>query len=323
MARVSRGTEREWQESGRVLLQRAAVLAEVGAVLEGWGAGTQAELADRMERSIGRALAGRGGTRGPAEERQHPAQDGRQSLRALAGQDLSGGHWPVVWLASDRSGTATLAVALGSDGDRRVVGLWSGGQAQVRMAQTIALDLRQRGLNRGEGWLAITECGRALEQALREQWGGALWVGHDQAGVRRTVLAHLPTPERTAADDAMRQAWDVPGVVSARQALGELSDRWADRYPGASERLAKEIEATTMVQELGVHGALTLRLRSVAPAGYLLEHGLAFARGCTGSARLEAVAGELLRRQEHFRHLPAAERGGLEALVQKLQGTGV
>ena len=217
--------------------------------------------------------------RGAVEDRRHAAQDDRQSLQGLQGQDLAGGHWPVVWLASDGSGTVTVAVALGSGGDRQVVWLWPGGQAQPRMAQTIALDLRHRGLNRDAGWLAITGNGRALDQALRERWGQAVRVGHDQPGVRRTVLAHLPVAERTAADEVMRQAWDVPGVGAARQALGELRDRWAGRYPGASERLAKEIEATTMVQELGVHGALTLRLRSVAPAGYLLERSLAAARG--------------------------------------------
>lgn len=235
--------------------------------------------------------------------------------------DLSKGQWPVVWVASDGGSTVTLAVALGSGGERQVIGLWSGGQTQARMAQAIALELRDRGLNRGGGWLAITECGRALGLALREQWGEGLHLGHDQPQVRRSVLAHLPAAERAGADEELRRAWDHPGVGAARQALGELRDRWASRYPGASERVAQEIEATTVAQALGVHGALALRLRSVAPAGYLLERCLPVAHGQSGAARLEAMAAELHSRQEHFRRLKVTERGGLEALVRRLQGT--
>ena len=112
---------------------------------------------------------------------------------------------------------------------------------------------------------------RALDLALREQWPRLVLVAHSQEQVGEAVVAHLPAGMRASASDALRRAWEAPTAPVARGGLETLVASWQQEHPGAASRLAAEVEATTVPQALGVHGAVALRLRSTAPASYLLE----------------------------------------------------
>lgn len=103
----------------------------------------------------------------------------------------------------------------------------------------------------------------------------------------------------------------------AHAALERLAESWQGTYPGAAARLRQEIEPTTTVQALCIHGPLGQRLRTTTPAEYLLTQCLPAGRGRSGRAWLGSVAAELQRRQAAFRRLP--EHGQLPALSQRLE----
>ena len=103
---------------------------------------------------------------------------------------------------------------------------------------------------------------------------------------------------------------------SAQRDLAALVTAWQEAHPGAAARLRAEAEPTTVIQGLGVRGALAERLRTAVPARYLLEQCLPAARGRSGQGWVAAVAAEARRRQAGFRRL--AEQAGLGPLVRAL-----
>ena len=330
----------EWRAAGRVLRERAEMALLLGMCLEGLpkGAGLTPEgLAERLQAVVGDVLArggprmeeaaasamacGRGVVGGPRAEAAKEEWEPGAALRALRA-DLFGHRWAVVWFASAGAGAERVTLGLGvrADGIKKVVGLWPGGSGEQRLGQTAAEDLWVRGMNRGTPWVAVTGAERALGAALSQQWGARLVLVHDQRAVAEAVVAHLPAAAREAAARVLREAWDTPEFAKAQSLLARQGESWHETFPGAEDRLRREMEATTAVQALGIGGALGERLRTATPAGYLLGQCLSVGRGRSGRAHLGAIAGELLRRQAGFRRL--TEHGQLPALCQRLDARG-
>jgi hypothetical protein len=309
-----------WREASRRLQERgrlAWALGEaLGQVLDGTSSEVDGDRVRRLEAIVERAVSHTGEQRGPARS---PARGGRlvaQSVsplrvphdgQTLLNPPLGERAWLVVWFAAALRPDPVLTLALGMDGDgrRQVLGLWSGTPEQVRCAEKLAEDLHGRGLGVQGPWLAVTGGERALDQALWGFGNGRVVVAHDQRRVCQEVLAHLPTAEREETRLALAHAWDAPDASAARQALEVLVDTWRESWPGAAARLARSVEATTMVLALGLRGTLAQRLETTAPAAYLLER-------CQRAGRNtpDAVAAELVRRQGGFRRFPEAERLG-------------
>ena len=101
-------------------------------------------------------------------------------------------------------------------------------------------------------------------------------------------------------------AWTVADAQSARGALQRLVDAGLGTYLGAASRQRQEIEPITTVQALGIGEALAQRLRTVAPAHYLLTQCLPAGQGRTGPGWPAALAVELACRQTVFRRVPEA-----------------
>lgn len=324
-----------WREASRVLRERAQVAFAVSMAVEQVLVGDSSagddnpfeklqEIVNRVVQTrsqtpVGSAvrrgpIATRGGRRAEADSGMH-AEMAWQQMHAT---DLSGKVWPVVWFATESAGaeSATLALGVQADGCKRVLGVWSGAASEHRCGQRIAADLQGRGLGRGSVWLAVTGGERALDLALRQHWGEKVGVAACQRRTAREVMAHLPVAARQPAERALQAAWDEPAPNSARAQLEALADGWQRAYPGAAARLRSAIGGTTVVQGLGLNGALAQRLRTAVPAAYLLMECLPAARGRTGRAWIAALAAEALRRQAGFRRL--SEHACLETLERAL-----
>lgn len=138
-------------------------------------------------------------------------------------------------------------------------------------------------------------------------------MAHCQEHAAAEVAGHLPAGMRPQAREALRAAWDAP---EAARELEGLADTWQQAHPGAAARLRSELEPTTAICGLGVHGALALRLQVAVPARYLLEQCLPAGRGRSGREWVAAIAAEARRRQNGFRRLP--EHAALGTLVRAL-----
>ena len=299
-----------------------------------------------LEAIVARALAGPGaslervaqptgesGQSVAAHQRRQPTliSDAQTAWRQMQATDLVGRSMPVVWFASAGAGggeaasrptlrggeRATLALGATADGGKAVLGVWAGGAAEHRCSEHVAGDLRGRGLGRGSAWVAVTGGERALGLALRQHWPNRdVVVAHCQQRVAAEVLGHLPVSLRPQAGQALRGALGGSGCDQCPAGLGGPGHRLAGGTPRGGRPLAAEAEPTTVIQGLGVRGALAERLRTAVPARYLLEQCLPAARGRSGPAWVAAVATEARRRQAGFHRL--AEQAGLGPLVRAL-----
>ena len=216
-----------------------------------------------------------------------------------------------MWFASISAGSerATVALGLGADG-----------AGEHRCSQQVAGDLRGRGLGRGAVWLAVTEGERARDLALAQQWGERVVVAHCQERVLAAVVGHLPTRLRGKAAAELARVWECPEVGVARRELEALAEAWRQEHPGAAIRLLGECGASTATLALGLRGALAQRLRTAAPARYLLQQCLPAARGRSGREWVAAVAMQARHRQEGFRRLP--EHAAVEIWFGRLPSVG-
>ena len=319
----------EWLGAAAVLRQRAQVAWAMSAALEAAWAGDRPEdVVGALEAIVARAVAGAAGgasevkgsgaAAAPRQAEGPAAGDAAAAWRRLQQTDLAGVSLPAVWIASLGAGNerATVALGLGADGGKRVLGVWAGGAAEHRCSQQLAGDLRGRGLGRGATWLAVTEGERALDLALRQQWGQRVVLAHCQERVGAAVTGHLPTGLRPAATQALTTAWECPEAGGARRELEALAEAWRRDHPGAAARLLGECEATVATQALGIRGALAQRLRTAVPARYLLQRCLPAARGRSGRDWVAAVAMQARHRQAGFRRRP--EEAAVGALVRAL-----
>lgn len=319
----------KWLGAAAVLRQRAQVAWALGAALEAaWADERPEDVVGTLEAIVARAVSGamdeaRGAkVPSPASARQRvaaaPADEAAAAWRQMRQTDLAGVALAAVWFASVGAGSerATVALGLGADGGKRVLGVWGGGAGEHRCSQHLAEELRGRGLGRGASWLAVTEGERALDLALGQQWGERVVVAHCQKRVAAAVSGQLPAGLRDAAAQDLATAWESPDAASARQQLRALAESWRQQRPGAAARLLLECEATTATVALGLRGALAQRLCTATPARYLLEQCLPLARGRTGRDWVAAIALAARCRQQGFRRLP--EHGAIGVLVRAL-----
>ena len=318
-----------WLKAAGVLRERARVALAVAAAVEAAGGSEgQGDLVGSLEAIVAQAVSGAGAVSMAAQAPEPRAQAG--AGRRASGEDapavwrqmqetrLAETALPAVWFASGGAGGTQVTLALGckANGVKQVLGVWCGGAGEQRCSQSLAADLHGRGLGQGRSWLAVAEGERALDMALRREWGERVMVAHCQEHVGTAVLAHLPASLRATAAAALEAAWEAPAAIAAQRQLLALAESWHEQHPGAASRLRAEVDATTAVTALGLRNGLARRLRSAVPARYLLEQCLPAARGLSGRAATAAVAAAAAQRAQGFRRM--CEPGALVVLTRAL-----
>lgn len=182
---------------------------------------------------------------------------------ALLKDSLSQVNCPVLWVGSREIGGewASMALAAGVDGFRRVLGLSPGSVREQGVAEELSADLARRGLAGAGGLLVITEGSRTLDQALRQVWGDQVQISHCRCRLRNEVLGHFPETSREKWGNELDAAWSLPPDEAAA-VLQHLERRWTTESPGAAERLGRSREASLVVARLEVPPPLKERLES-------------------------------------------------------------
>lgn len=211
---------------------------------------------------------------------------GRPSNLMLALGDLAAVSCPVLWMGSrEVAGRwASMVLAAGADGLRRVLALREGSVRERDVAEGLLADLVGRGLQvaTGAGLLIVTEGSRTLDQALAQAWNGEVQVAHCLTRLHSDVIGHFPETVQGKRGNELSATWSLP-PDEATALLQELVARWSSEAPGAAERLERSLDASLTVARLGVGSPLKERLES---AGTLR---MAFKKAArwtsTGSAR--------------------------------------
>lgn len=183
------------------------------------------------------------------------------------GRSLAELRCPVLWVGSREIGPGlwgTMALGVGTDGFRRVLGLNDGSVRERTVSEQIVGDLMARGLDVGEGVVVVTEGSRALDRALEVAWKGRVHVAHCRVRLRQDLLRHISPSSQAEVQSQLDGAWSLP-PESASALLLELEQKLATDFPGAAERLGRSREASLVGARLGVPSPLRERLESAGP----------------------------------------------------------
>jgi hypothetical protein len=156
----------------------------------------------------------------------------------------------------------TLALGAGIDGRRRVLALKGGSIRELAVAQGLVGDLVTRGLPSTSGVVVVTAGSRTLDKCVQEAWGHRAVLSHCRNRVVDDVISQVPESERQAVQAGLTGAWSLP-LDEGRALLQDLVERLGRRAPGAAERLSRSVEATLVVNALGVSGTLKERLTTM------------------------------------------------------------
>lgn len=135
-----------------------------------------------------------------------------------------------------------LLVALGVDANahRHILGFLLGDRESQESWEALIEDLLARGLKRDELRLVISDEHKGIEAAV----GNRLGVAHQLCVVHmmRNARARVATPDRRAFVLDIHAVYWASSREDARQALGVLQGRWAQRYPAAVRIVSSRFE---------------------------------------------------------------------------------
>lgn len=239
----------------------------------------------------------------------HFIEASRRKLRELLERDLSRLELCAVMLdgISFDGETFVVALGIGQDGRKTVLGLRQGASENAAVADELCADLERRGLDFQQARLWVLDGAKALAAAVRKRAGQAALIQRCQLHKRRNVLGHLPDQHQPFIEQKLTAAWAMSSYEEARKALDSVRLELERINPSAARSLAEGLEETLTIHRLGVPEALRKTLFSTNP----IESALSVVEDrCRrvkkwqgGDMKLRWVASGLLFAEEQFRRV--------------------
>ena len=146
-----------------------------------------------------------------------------------------------------RSTTAMLAVGIGEDGQREILGLEMALSETEEGWRRFIRRLKERGLSGVE--LATSDAHEGLKHALQEAFPGLIWQ-RCQSHFRRNVLDQTPSDYRDEMHQALDQVLEAGSQEEARTRLDDLRERLEEKAPSALRALEDGFYEATAVLAL-------------------------------------------------------------------------
>ncbi len=259
----------------------------------------------------------------------HFIEASRKKLRELLERDLSRLELCAVMLdgISFDGETFVVALGIGQDGRKTVLGLRQGASENAAVAGELCADLERRGLDFQQARLWVLDGAKALAAAVRKRAGEAALIQRCQLHKRRNVLGHLPDQHQPFIEQKLMAAWAMSSYEEARKALDSVRLELERINPSAARSLAEGLEETLTIHRLGVPEALRKTLFSTNP----IESALSVVEDkCRrvkkwqgGDMKLRWVASGLLFAEEQFRRVKGyRDIPQLVAAIQALASRG-
>lgn len=260
---------------------------------------------------------------------EHFIEASRRKLRELLERDLSRLELCAVMLdgISFDGETFVVALGIGQDGRKTVLGLRQGASENAAVAGELCADLERRGLDFQQARLWVLDGARALAAAVRKRAGQAALIQRCQLHKRRNVLGHLPDQHQPFIEQKLMAAWAMSSYEEASKALESVRLELERINPSAARSLAEGLEETLTIHRLGVPEALRKTLFSTNP----IESALSVVEDkCRrvkkwqgGDMKLRWVASGLLFAEEQFRRVKGyRDIPQLVAAIQALASGG-
>ena len=173
-------------------------------------------------------------------------------------------HFPFVMIDGIILGEHTVLIALGidTDGKKQVLGLREGNTENSRVAKALLRDLVDRGLDPERARLFVIDGAKALRSAIRKVFGDLGVVQRCQLHKQRNILGHLPDRLHASVKAILNEAWSLGDATVAKRRLERLASSLEADHPGAAASVREGLEETLTLQELGIGGRLSRKLRS-------------------------------------------------------------
>jgi transposase-like protein len=146
-----------------------------------------------------------------------------------------------------RSTAVLLAIGIGEDGQREILGIETALGETGEAWQRFIHKLKERGLSGVE--LATSDAHEGLEAALREKFPGCIWQ-RCQAHFRRNVIDKTPSDYQDRMHELLDQIFEADSQQEAQGRLEKLASELGDKAPDALEILEKGIFDATAVLAL-------------------------------------------------------------------------
>ena len=146
-----------------------------------------------------------------------------------------------------RSTTAMLAVGIGEDGQREILGLEMAFGETEQSWRRFIRGLKKRGLSGVE--LATSDAHAGLKQALEEAFPDLIWQ-RCQSHFRRNVLDQTPSGYRDQMHEVLDRVLEADSQEEARTLLDDFKRRLDEKAPSALETLEDGFYDATAVLAL-------------------------------------------------------------------------
>ncbi|MFA7483714.1 MAG: hypothetical protein WC314_24665 [Vulcanimicrobiota bacterium] len=241
----------------KTILAQAEQLSEEGRLLLVLGRALKQAVSGAKEPLGSWALKELTALRGAAEAPETAISPPKQSPRKGARARNSQSQIVVVWIASESYCGQWRSVAVGTDagGYKRLLSFQDGATVNPTICEAIVEELSALDLPGDGSVLFVTDGSVILEDVMRLHWDRLPFIAHCQSVVAKAVKAHLQGEKQEQIAERLKGVWQLGGP-QANSALRTLVSELDKECPGAAERLARSLEATLVVDSLGVKSPL-------------------------------------------------------------------
>lgn len=155
-----------------------------------------------------------------------------------------------------------VAVGIGHDGAKTVLGLREGATENTAVVSGLLSELVERGLDFSTPRLYILDGGKALTAAVKKHAGEAALIQRCQVHKKRNVIDHLPEEYKADVKRKLQNAYSMVEYADAKRALDRMHRELMDINPSAARSLEEGLEETLTVHRLCVPQQLRKTLSS-------------------------------------------------------------
>ena len=234
-----------------------------------------------------------------------------QQLQEMLERPLGALDLCVLFLDGKEFHDFTLIVAVGVDrqGQKHVLGLWSGATENAEVCGALLDDLIERGLSREKAYLFVLDGAKALKKAVVSRFGSRALIQRCRVHKKRNIQKYLPKKYHGMLSLKLKMAWGMTEYDKALKELYKVHDWLASINQEAAASLDEGMEETLTINRL----SLPPQLRRIFGSTNIIESCFSRAgdlchnvkRWRDGNMARRWAASVLLEAQSRFRRIQA------------------
>lgn len=146
--------------------------------------------------------------------------------------------------------TVVAALGVGTDGKKRMLGLWQGATENATLCKALLTDLRDRGLRTDRHTLFVLDGSKALHKGVTDVFGEHAVIQRCVQHKRENVLSYLPKSCHGIVRQRLKVGWGLKSYTDAKKSLLKTIDYLEEISHQAANSLREGLEATLTLHRL-------------------------------------------------------------------------